>query len=336
MIHLGVDLHRTFCYVTALDANGKVLHQGKINNERVTIERYLAGWQEPLRAVFEACSFWPAFVEAVEGKVAELYMVHPQRVKAIASAKLKNDRVDSLTLAHLLRADLLPQAWMADRETRQRRTRARTRIELGRMRTRLKNRVHALLHQQGLRAPSSDVFGKQGRVWLEQAPLAAAEREALQAYLRLLDSCEEQIRESQRRLLQASGNDDRVRWLSSIPGIGEYGANIILAEIGDITRFDRKALFSFAGLVPRVRESADKSWYGPITRAGSARLRWMMVEAAVTAVRTSPGARRFFERLCRRKPRHVARVALARKLLGAVYALLRDGVCFDEQVFATM
>jgi transposase len=336
MIHVGVDLHRTFCYVTALDANGKVLHQGRINNERVALERYLAGWQEPLRVVFEACSFWPAFVEAVEGKVAELYMVHPQRVKAIASAKLKNDRVDSLTLAHLLRADLLPQAWLADRETRQRRTRARTRIELGRMGTRLKNRMHALLHQQGLRCPYSDVFGKKGRVWLAQAPLGAAEREALEGYLRLLDSCEEQIRESQRRLLQATCNDDRVRWLSSIPGIGEYGANIILAEIGDITRFDRKALFSFAGLVPQVRESADKSWYGPITRAGSSRLRWIMVEAAVTAVRSSPAARAFFERLCRRKPRHVARVALARKLLGAVYALLRDGVCFDEQVFATM
>jgi transposase len=336
MIHIGVDLHRTFCYVTALDANGKVLHQGRINNEREAIRRYLSGWNEGLRMVFEACSFWPAFVEAVEGKVAELYMVHPQRVKAIASAKLKNDRVDSLTLAHLLRADLLPQAWLADRETRQRRTRTRTRIELGRLRTRLKNRMHALLHQQGLRCPYSDVFGKKGRAWLAEAPLGAAEGEALQRYLALLDSCEEQIRQSQRTLLAATRDDDRIRWLSSIPGIGEYGANIILAEIGDIGRFDRKALYSFAGLVPRVRESADKSWHGPITRAGSSRLRWIMVEAAVTAVRTSPGARAFFERLCQRKPRHVARVALARKLLGAVYALLRDGVCFDEQVFATM
>jgi len=336
MIHLGVDLHRTFCYVTALDANGKVLHQGRINNEWAAIERYLAGWPEPPRVVFEACSFWPAFVEAVEGRVAELYMVHPQRVKAIASAKLKNDRVDSLTLAHLLRADLLPLAWLADRETRQRRTRTRARIELGRMRTRLKNRMHALLHQQGLRCPYSDVFGKQGRAWLAAAALGAAEGEAMQVYLTLLDSCEEQIRKSQNRLIKENRGEDRVRWLSSIPGIGEYGANIILAEIGDITRFDRKALFSFAGLVPRVRESADKSWYGPITRAGSSRLRWIMVEAAVTAVRSSPAARAFFERLCRRKPRHVARVALARKLLGAVYALLRDGVCFDEQVFATM
>jgi len=336
MIHIGVDLHRTFCYVTALDANGKVLHQGRINNEREAIQRYLSGWPEAPRVVFEACSFWPAFAESAEGRVAELYMVHPQRVKAIASAKLKNDRVDSLTLAHLLRADLLPQAWLADRETRQRRTRTRTRIELGRMRTRLKNRIHSLLHQQGLRCPHSDAFGKKGRQWLAQAALGNAERESVERYLRLLDSCEEQVRESQHTLLQASGSDDRVRWLSSIPGIGEYGANIILAEIGDITRFDRKALFSFAGLVPRVRESADKSWHGPITRAGSSRLRWIMVEAAVAAVRTSPGARAFFERLCRRKPRHVARVALARKLLGAVYALLRDGVCFNEQVFATM
>ena len=336
MIHIGVDLHRTFCYVTALDANGSVLHQGRINNQREALQEYFRRWPSPVRVVFEACSFWPAFVEAVESEVAQLYMVHPQRVKAIASAKLKNDRVDSLTLAHLLRADLLPLAWLADRETRQRRTRTRVRIELGRLRTRLKNRIHALLHQQGLRPPVSDLFGKAGRAWLATAPLPPAEQEAMVCYLALLDSCQQQVEQRQRALLAATADDDRVRWLSSIPGIGGYGANIILAEIGDITRFDRKALFSFAGLVPRVRESADKSWHGPITRAGSSRLRWIMVEAAVTAVRTSPGARAFFERLCRRKPRHVARVALARKLLGAVYALLRDGACFDERVFATM
>jgi transposase len=200
----------------------------------------------------------------------------------------------------------------------------------------LKNRIHALLHQQGLRPPVSDLFGKTGLTWLTAAALPPAERESVNSYVAMLQSCDEQVRRSQRALIAATHDDERVRWLSSIPGIGTYGANIILAEIGDITRFDRKALFSFAGLVPRVRESADKSWHGPITRAGSPRLRWIMVEAAVTAVRTSPAARAFFAKLCRRKPRNVARVALARKLLGAVYALLRDGVCFDERVFATM
>jgi transposase len=247
MIHIGVDLHRTFCYVTALDANGSVLHQGRVNNQREALQEYFRRWPSPVRVVFEACSFWPAFVEAVESEVAQLYMVHPQRVKAIASAKLKNDRVDSLTLAHLLRADLLPLAWLADRETRQRRTRTRVRIELGRLRTRLKNRIHALLHQQGLRPPVSDLFGKAGRAWLATAPLPPAEQEAMRSYLALLDSCQQQVEQRQRALLAATADDDRVRWLSSIPGIGSYGANIILAEIGDITRFDRKALFSFAG-----------------------------------------------------------------------------------------
>ena len=85
--------------------------------------------------------------------------LHPQRVKAIASAKLKNDRVDSATLAHLLRCDLLPESWKADRGTQARRQQVRLRATLVRHRTRLKNQVHAVLHQQGLRSPVTEVFG---------------------------------------------------------------------------------------------------------------------------------------------------------------------------------
>ena len=110
----------------------------------------------------EACGFWPAFREVVEPEVKRLVLVHPQRVKAIASAKLKNDRVDSETLAHLLRCDLLPESWKADRETQARRQQVRLRATLVRQRTRLKNQVHAVLHQQGLRSPVTDLFGKRG------------------------------------------------------------------------------------------------------------------------------------------------------------------------------
>jgi transposase len=110
-----------------------------------------------------------------------------------------------------------------------------------------------------------------------------------------------------------------------------------LAEIGEIGRFpDQEALCSYAGLVPRVRESAGKAARGGITRQGSPWLRWMMVEAAQVATRSSPAARRYYERLLRKKHKHVARVALARKLLIAVYALLHDGVVFDEEKFAAV
>ena len=123
----------------------------------------------------------------------------------------------------------------------------------------------------------------------------------------------------------------------SIPGIAEYSALVILSEIGEIQRFrNAKGLYSYAGLVPRVRESAGRKSHGGISRCGSPRLHWVLVEAPHTAVRCSPAARHYFERLRARKHGHVARVALARKLLGAVYALLRDGLCFDETIFAAV
>ena len=92
------------------------MKSGAVANEPQALRRWLRGFSEPVTVAVEACSFWPAFKDAVEKEVEQIRLVHPQRVKAIAAAKLKNDRVDSQTLAHLLRCDLLPQAWMADRQ----------------------------------------------------------------------------------------------------------------------------------------------------------------------------------------------------------------------------
>ena len=157
MIHVGVDLHQRFCYMTALNANGKMMQAGPVSNEKPALRKYFRQFRgQVVRAAVEACGFWPAFREVVEPEVKRLVLVQPQRVKAIASAKLKNDRVDSATLAHLLRCDLLPESWKADRETQARRQQVRLRATLVRQRTRLKNQVHAVLHQQGcaLRRPT--------------------------------------------------------------------------------------------------------------------------------------------------------------------------------------
>ena len=110
----------------------------------------------------EACGFWCAFVDCIEPLVARIALVHPAKVKAIAHAKLKNDRVDSATLAQLLRANLLPEAWKADRATRDLRQVLRMRVALGQDRTRYKNQIHAVLHLHGQRTPVSDLFGARG------------------------------------------------------------------------------------------------------------------------------------------------------------------------------
>jgi transposase len=324
--------------MTALEARGKMIQAGPVTNEKLALRRYFQQFRgQDVQVAVEACGFWPAFREVVEPEVARLVLVHPQRVKAIASAKLKNDRVDSETLAHLLRCDLLPESWKADRETQARRQQVRLRATLVRQRTRLKNQVHAVLHQQGLRSPVTDLFGKRGRWWLAQVKLPAQARESVNVCLRLLDGYSEEIQKQNLQLSERAKQDKRVEWLLTIPGIGECSAMMVLAEIGDIGRFhDADALCSYAGLVPRVRESAGKAGRGGITRQGSSWLRWMMVEAAQVATRSSPAARRYYEKLLRKKHKHVARVALARKLLIAVYVLLQDGAVFDEDKFAAV
>jgi transposase len=338
MIHVGVDLHQRFCYMTALEARGKIMQAGPVANEKVALRRYFRQFRgKQVQVAVEACGFWPAFREVVEPEVTRLVLVHPQRVKAIASAKLKNDRVDSETLAHLLRCDLLPESWKADRETQARRQQVRLRATLVRQRTRLKNQVHAVLHQQGLRSPVTDLFGKRGRLWLAGVKLPLQARESVNVCLRMIDSYHEEIQKQNLQLSERAKDDKRVEWLLTIPGIGECSAMMLLAEIGEIGRFGNKeALCSYAGLVPRVRESAGKAARGGITRQGSPWLRWIMVEAAQVATRCSPAAKRYYERLLRKKHKHVARVALARKLLIAVYTLLHDGVVFEEQKFAAV
>lgn len=332
--HVGVDLHQRFCYLTALDASGSKCKQGRVVNDGSALRAWLRDLEQPRQVVVEASGFWPAFARSVSPEFERLVMVHPQRVKAIASAKLKNDRVDSETLAHLSRCDLLPEAWMADEPTQQLRLLVRLRITLGRQRARAKNQLQAVLHQEGFKKPVRDVFGKGGRAWLAGLELSMAGRLVVDTWLREVDHLDAELAVQTRELERLARADARARLLQTVPGIGAYAAMVILAELGAVQRFENKrALASYAGLTPVVRESAGKRKRGGISHQGSNTLRWIMVQVAQVAGRCSPGARSYYQGLRQRKPAQVARIALARKLLTAVWALLRHGVCYDEDLF---
>ena len=332
--HIGVDLHQRFCYLTAVDASGKCYRQGQVVNEASALRAWLRQVPGPRQVVVEASGFWPAFERAVRPEAERVVMVYPQRVKAIASARLKNDRVDSATLAHLSRADLLPEAWMADERTQQLRKLMLLRIALGRQRATAKNQLQAVLHQEGFLRPVTDVFGKRGRAWLQGLALSVTGRMVVETWLKVVDQMDGLIAEQGRELERMAETDARAKWLQTVPGIGAYSARVILAEVGESARFDSKrALASYAGLTPSVRESAGKRKRGGMGHHGSGTLRWIMLQVAQVAARHSPAARAWIARLRRKKPPQVAKIALARKLLTAVWALLRHGVCFDESVF---
>ena len=124
------------------------------------------------------------------------------------------------------------------------------RATLVRQRTRLKNQVHAVLHQQGLHAPVTDLFGKRGRVWLNGVKLPVQARESVNVCLRLLDGYTEEIQKQNLQLSEKAKQDKRVQWLTTIPGIGECSAMMLLAKIGNLDHFLKGALCSYAGLVP--------------------------------------------------------------------------------------
>jgi transposase len=256
----------------------------------------------------------------------EIHLAHPLRTRAIAAARVKTDAVDAKTLAHLLRADLLPEAYVAPRELRDLRELLRHRIALTGIRSALKNRVHAILAKHGITRQHSDLFGKGGREFLDALQLREASRPRLDSLIALIDDFDREIEATSREIEQRAKADDRVEVLMQIRGVGRYTAMLIIAEVGDIRRFpDARHLCAWAGLSPTVRSSDGKARLGRISRQGSPALRWALVEAAQKCTTGGGPLRENFERIAKRRGRKIAKVAVARQILTLSYYGLRDG-----------
>ncbi len=324
MQYLGFDIHKRYTFFTQMDATGQVLRQGKLPNTRQALGDFFADVGEPAQVVLEATMNWYHLYDLLETLQIPVVLAHPMRTRAIAEAKVKTDKVDSTTLAHLLRSDLIPRAYIPPRAIRDLRELLRYRAALVRLQTGVKNRVHSILLKHGYEAPVTDVFGTKGRRWLATLSLRAVYRDALAGLLAVLDVVQQQIAAASRTIDDEAARSPAAQRLRTLPGIGPYSALLILAEIGDIMRFpDPKHLVSYAGLAPRVRASGGRTFIGHISRQGSAWLRWVLVEAAQHAARRPGRYQDLFRRIGARKGRHIARVAVARALLTTIFWTLR-------------
>ena len=326
MNSVGIDLHKRRSHIAALDEQGRKVLSRRIENDPAIFLELLAKIDGESKVALEATYGWEWLADVLEEAGYELHLAHPLRTKAIASARVKTDSVDALTLAHLLRTDLLPEAYIAPRELRDLRDLLRHRVALTHMRSALKNRVHALIARQGIRHDHSDLFGNAGLPFLAQLELREPPRRRLDSLLALIADFDREIDRTTREIDQRARHDDRVDVLCQIRGVGPYTAMLVIAEIGDITRFQKaRKLCAWAGLTPTVRSSDGKARLGHITRQGSRPLRWALVEAAQHSVRGGGPLRQDFERISKRRGRKIAKVAVARKILTLCYYGLRDG-----------
>jgi transposase len=322
---IGIDLHRRRSQIAVIDEHGELSLSRRIVNDRETFLELL-GDPAGAHVALEATYGWEWLAELLEEADYDVHLAHPLRTRAIAAARVKTDAIDAKTLAHLLRAGFLPEAYIAPRELRDLRELLRHRATLTRMRSAVKNRVHAILAKHGIANEHSDLFGKGGREFLAGLELRDAPRRRLDSLISLICDFDREIQTTTEEIEQRAKADDRVEVLCQIRGVGRYTAMLIIAEIGDIHRFPTaRHLCSWAGLTPSVRSSDGKSRIGHITRQGSPALRWALVEAAQKITTGSGPLRDKFERIAKRRGRKIAKVAVAREILTLAFYGLRDG-----------
>jgi transposase len=264
--------------------------------------------------------------ECLDKRGLEVHLAHPALVKPFAKRHVKTDKVDSEVLAQLLRLDYLPESYVPDKEMRDLRTIVRHRASLVRLRTSIKNRVHALLTREGIQNPKvSDLFGKKGLKFLEDVKLHQPMRMALDNYLKVMANLNERIEDVESTLREIAVVTEEVKWLMSIPGIGFHNALLILSETGGVERFSKpKSLVCYAGLAPKVEQSGEQVRYGHINKHSNGFLRWALIQSARAAVRSSTPNRFtvIYQKLKARRGDKVAIVATARHLAESVYWVL--------------
>jgi transposase len=226
-------------------------------------------------------------------------------------------------LAQLLRADLLPEAWIAPPSVRQLRALLRHRISLVRLGTQLRNRIHAVAAGHGYDR-SAGYWTGPGRGWLAELDLPATSREIITDCLAVIDGLALVIDRLDGELHLHARADPRVKALTTLPGVGEFTALVMLAEIGDISRFpSARKLASQSGLTPTVRGPDLTVRHGHISKQGSAWLRQVMNQAAQTA-RRSPEFAASYMAIAARRGKKIATIAIARKLLTRAWHLLSE------------
>lgn len=330
-MYVGLDIHKRTTQVAILEDDGKVVANSKMKNEDEKIDALLEDIDEDSSIVMEACTIWEPMYDHIKSKGFDVKLAHPKKTRMIADAKVKTDKIDAKTLAKLDRADMICESYVPDKDIRKLRMLVRHRRSLVNMRTQIKNKIHSVLMREGITSGLSDLFGKQGRLVLDNIPLKPENRFSINNYLDSLDELNKEIKDTSEYIETRAEDIEEIEILKSVPGIGTYLAMVIYAEIGDVNRFPGpKKLNSYSGLVPSTYQSGEKEIHGHITKEGSKMLRWALVQAVQKTVRKPNAVQKFYLRILKKKGNKIAKVAAARKLLTYIYVMLTQEIKFQD------
>jgi len=337
MINVGIDVHKKRCQACLKDEKGKLIQELSIPNSTQGAEqlaRLLESYGEAKIVLESTGNLWTRIYDTLnQSRTAfKVVLANPNKTRIIAEAKIKNDRMDARVLADLVRADLVAESYVPTPEIREQRALLRQRRSFVNDTVAVKNRIHNLLDKYDLKPEFSDIFGKRGLEWLRNLQLPPIERTILDVNLKQLQNLEESIHTLTVKIAQEAINRPDVKLLMGFTGIDYYSAMLLINEMGPITRFpSAKKLVSYAGLAPGIRQSADHTVHGRITRDGNKYIRWILIEAAQNASRFDPKLRPFYLRVAAKRGHQKAITAAARKMLVSIYHVLKRQETYHGQ-----
>lgn len=324
--YVGLDVHKQFIEACFIDEQGKQLHRCRVAVTRESIQTFVAKCLQPSdHVVMETTTNTWEVADLILPQVAKVAIANPLKVKAIAESKIKTDKVDAGVLAQLLRCDFLPEVWIPDKTTRLLREMCAHRAGLAADQTRIKNRIQSLLAQRLIPVSVPVLFNGCGRNWLSHLELNPQDRVFVDSCLRVLDQLELEESGLQKALAQLSYDNEQIRLLMTLPGVGPAGAQALYAALGDWKRFkDGAHVASYLGLSPSTRQSANHCYHGSITKAGNSLARWLLTQAARQVAQHPGPLGVFFRRIHKRKNFNIAVVATARKLVTIGFLMLKN------------
>jgi transposase len=316
MFYTGIDLHKNFSHLTTVDEKGTVVEQQKIFNNPEQIVNYFRSIGNTHKAVVESTNGWYWIADLLHGNGIELVLANANQLKAISTAKIKTDQIDSTTMAQLLRIDYVPEAHQIDPVLRDKRDLMRARLRMIQRRTCVVNSVCRLMEKFNVTNPDD---------------LPGLYQFQYQQLNRHLDFLNEQVKELEKTIYPLVVLNEDVQRILWIPGIGKISAFTIHLEVGDFLRFPtEKHFFSYSRVVPAASNSGGKCKHSKKeSKAGNNYLKIVFNDAAVCAYTNYPEIRDFYQRKCRKKNKHLARNLVAKELARIVYHVATKQCDYD-------
>jgi len=329
MRFVGIDLHKKFIILCVVNQGRVVVARKKFYCSETAKIRDFFGQLGAFQAVVEATASYEWLWLLLEPLAYRLVLAHPKKLRVIAESTRKSDKVDARVLAEFLALDMIPEAYRPTPRQRQHRALVRQRCYIRKGITAVKNKIRRLLSDYN--ADRKDLFSTEGLQYLGQVPVSSPDRFVLDQLRQHWEHLERQLQDADQALRtfgqRAPAAEAEARAvLESIPEVGPVTVDIVISELGEVRRFrSLKKVAAYAGLAPGQRESAGRKKELGISKEGSRRLRWALVEAAWRVVRKTRRWAAVFEGICKRRGKKKAIVAVARRLLGVMVALLRSG-----------